>query len=107
MKAKLVELWKLYKKVNSPSENLNYRPIDKYIVEGKDQAEGEFILFIDQISFDPSKRISYIDEQIELYKQKLNMKGGIAKGIRKSKKSKKSKKTIYNMRQLNKSFISV
>ena len=92
-KAKLVELWKLYEKVNTPSENPNYKPIDKYIVEGEDQAEGEFILFINQISGYPSNRISDIDAEIKLYKQKLTMEGGLAKGIIKSKKSKKTRKS--------------
>ena len=92
-KAKLVELWKLYEKVNTPSENPNYKPIDKYIVEGEDQAEGEFILFINQISVYPSNRITYINAEIQLYKQKLNMEGGLAKGIIKSKKSRKTRKS--------------
>ena len=92
-KAKLVELWKLYEKVNTPSENPNYKPIDKYIVEGEDQAEGEFILFINQISVYPSNRITYINAEIKLYKQKLTMEGGLAKGIIKSKKSRKTRKS--------------
>ena len=99
MKAKLVELWKLYEKVNTPSENPNYKPIDKYIVEGEDQAEGEFILFINQISVYPSERILNIDAEIKLYKQKLTMEGGLAKGIIKSKKSKKTRKSRKSKRK--------
>ena len=98
-KAKLVELWKLYEKVNTPSENPNYRPIDKYIVDGEDQAEGEFILFINQISGNPSERILNIDAEIKLYKQKLTMEGGLAKGIIKSKKSKKTRKSRKSKRK--------
>jgi hypothetical protein len=51
MNNKLVELWKLYEKLNNPNENPKYKPIDKYVVnDDLSQAEGEFNMFIDQIS---------------------------------------------------------
>jgi hypothetical protein len=43
--------------------------------------------------FYPSNRIFDINAEIQLYKQKLNMEGGLAKGIIKSKKTKKSRKS--------------
>ena len=51
MNNKLAELWELYEKLNNPNENPKYKPIDKYVVnDDLSQTEGEFNMFIDQIS---------------------------------------------------------
>ena len=50
MDTKLVELWGLYKRLHDPNCNVKYKPIDKYVINDSSQAEGEFDMFIAQIS---------------------------------------------------------
>jgi hypothetical protein len=67
LKSKLVHLWHLFKQFHNPLMNHNYKPIDKYVIAQEDQAEGEFILYVIQISYIDNK-ITDINNQIEIYK---------------------------------------
>ena len=75
MKSKLDELWFLYQKINDPLENIKYKPIDKYasMNDPLAQAEGEFTLFIVQISMVENK-MSEIEKEIAKSKKTLNCK---------------------------------
>lgn len=70
IKAKLVELWHLFQTFHDPLLNHNYKPIDKYVLNGEDQAEGEFKLYVIQISY-ISDKITDINEEIENIKKKI------------------------------------
>ena len=70
IKAKLVELWHLFQTFHDPLLNHNYKPIDKYVLNGEDQAEGEFKLYVIQISY-ISDKITDITEEIENIKKKI------------------------------------
>lgn len=72
MKAKLVELWHLFETFHNPLLNHNYKPIDKYVLDQElDQAEGEFKLYVIQISYITDK-ITDIDKEIKKYENKLD-----------------------------------
>jgi hypothetical protein len=66
MKVKLVELWHLFETFHNPLLNHNYKPIDKYVL--LDQAEGEFNLYVIQISYITDK-ITDIDKEIKKYEE--------------------------------------
>jgi len=70
IKAKLVELWHLFQTFHDPLLNHNYKPIDKYVLNCEDQAEGEFKLYVIQISY-ISDKITDINEEIENIKKKI------------------------------------
>ena len=70
IKAKLVELWHLFQTFHHPLLNHNYNPIDKYVLNCEDQAEGEFKLYVIQISY-ISDKITDINEEIENIKKKI------------------------------------
>jgi hypothetical protein len=64
LKTKLVELWDLFKQFHDPLLNHKYKPIDKYIIAQEDQAEGEFTLFVIQISY-ISDKLTAVAKEIE------------------------------------------
>jgi hypothetical protein len=64
LKPKLVELWHLFKQFHDPLLNHKYKPIDKYIIAQEDQAEGEFTLFVIQISY-ISDKLTAVAKEIE------------------------------------------
>jgi hypothetical protein len=62
LKTKLVQLWHLFEQFHDPLLNHKYKPIDKYIIAQEDQAEGEFTLFVIQISYIYDKLTAVIKE---------------------------------------------
>lgn len=66
LKSKLVHLWHLFKQIHNPLMNHNYKPIEKYVIAQEDQAEGEFTLYVIQISYIDNK-ITDINNQIKQF----------------------------------------
>jgi hypothetical protein len=66
LKSKLVHLWHLFEQFHDPLINHKYKPIDKYVITQEDQAEGEFTLYVIQISYITDK-ITDINNQIKIY----------------------------------------
>ena len=64
LKSKLVQLWHLFEQFHDPLLNQKYKPIDKYIIAQENQSEGEFTLFVIQISYIDDK-LTAVNKEIE------------------------------------------